>query len=65
MGGGGGWARQSKVNIDLTMLLSRSRHEGCLFCVYHIKVTIVRRIKKKPRNSENMWLSTLGYEFVC
>lgn len=32
----GGWARQYKVNIDLTILLSKPRHEGCLFCVYYI-----------------------------
>lgn len=34
--GGGRWARQSTVDIDLTILLSKPRREDCLFCVYHV-----------------------------
>lgn len=53
--GGGRWARQSKVYIDLTILLSKPRREDCLFCVYHVSNPLFGGGKKKKRHSENVW----------
>lgn len=61
--GVGRWARQSKVYIDLTILLSKPRREDCLFCVYHVSNPLF--VEEKKRDSENVWCRTLGYEFVC
>lgn len=45
-GRGGRWARQSTVDIDLTILLSKPRREDCLFCVYHVSNPLFGEEKK-------------------